>query len=90
MRKANDPRLGGQDRFLKSVTLVRRPYTRYPKNPNWEHDHCAFCWAKFMVDDQPGVLHEGYATEDEYHWVCLTCFADFRDMFEWRVREAGA
>jgi len=84
----NDWRLGGQDRYLKGVTLFRRAYSRYRES--WDHDHCAFCWTKFMVEDGPGVLHEGYCTEDGYHWVCGTCFADFRAAFEWRVRGAGA
>jgi len=84
----NDWRRGGQDRYLKGVTLFRRAYSRYREG--WDHDHCAFCWTKFMVEDGPGVLHEGYCTEDGYHWVCGTCFADFRAAFEWRVREAGA
>src|SRR5437773_12475030 len=83
----NDWRLGGQDRYLKGVTLLRRAYTRYREG--WDHDHCAFCWTKFMVEDGPGVLHEGYCTEDGYHWVCGTCFADFRAAFEWRVRGGG-
>jgi hypothetical protein len=90
MADSNDWRLGGQERFLKGVTLVRRPYRRSLTNPNWDHDHCAFCWAKFMAEDYPGSLHEGYSTEDEYHWICPTCFADFQGAFEWRVREAGA
>jgi len=47
----NDWRLGGQDRYLKGVTLLRRAYTRYREG--WDHDHCAFCWAKFMVEDGP-------------------------------------
>ena len=89
MADSNDWRLAGQESFLKGVTLVRRPYRRSLKNPNWDHDHCAFCWAKFMVEDHPGTLHEGYSTEDEYHWICLTCFEDFKDAFDWRVREAG-
>ncbi len=61
----NDWRLGGQDRYLKGVTLFRRAYSRYRES--WDHDHCAFCWTKFMVEDGPGVLHEGYCTEDGYH-----------------------
>jgi len=89
MAQSSDWRLGGQERFLKGVTLVKRRYRR-SSNPNWDHAHCAFCWAKFMVEDHPGVLHEGYSTEDDYHWVCPTCFADFREMFEWHVRKAGA
>ena len=50
-----------------------------------DHDHCEFCWAKFMVEDYPDVLHEGYSTLDEYRWVCKGCFEDFKESFQWRV-----
>jgi len=85
MVRHDDWRLQGQDRYLQGVTLVRRPYRRYSKNPNWDHDHCEFCGAKFMLGDLPDVLHEGYATIDDYHWICETCFEDFRERFAWQV-----
>lgn len=81
----SDWRLQGQKKYLKSVTLVHRLYRRYANNPNWDHDHCSFCWAKFMVEDHPDVLHQGYATEDDYHWICEKCFEDFKEMFDWSV-----
>jgi hypothetical protein len=81
----NDWRLNGQDKYLSGVNLVRRPYKRYSKNPSWDHDHCEFCFAKFMVEDVPGVLHVGYSTEDEYRWICDSCFAEFKEQFRWVV-----
>ena len=44
---------------------------------SWEHDHCEFCWAKFMdpayseehraaVEADPAILTEGYTTTDEH------------------------
>ncbi len=86
----DDWRLNGQEQDLLGVTLIRRAYRRYRDNPEWDHDHCQFCWAKFMVDDEPGVLHEGYSTEDEYRWVCETCVADFKDRFRWTLKFEGA
>lgn len=80
-----DRRLQGQQRYLKGATLVRRAYRRYAKNPYWDHDHCEFCSAKFTVEALPDTLQEGYATLDEYHWVCPTCFEDFKDLFAWTV-----
>jgi len=80
-----DWRLQGQDRYPKGVTLIHRKYRRYPDNPSWDHDHCEFCWAKFMVEDYPDVLHVGYTTEGEYRWICETCFNDFKDMFGWKI-----
>jgi hypothetical protein len=87
MPKGNDDdwRLRGQDRYLTGARLVRCAYRRNPSNPNWDHDHCEFCSAKFMVDDLPDVLHAGYCTLDEYRWICATCFRDFRVRFRWEV-----
>jgi hypothetical protein len=81
----DDWRLNGQERYLDGAVLVRRAYRRNPGNPTWDHDHCAFCQAKFMVEDIPDVLHEGYTTADDYHWICDDCFADFTDRFHWVV-----
>ena len=87
MADESDWRLMGQERYLTGVVLVRCRYCRPQHNSNWDHDHCAFCWAKFMIEDFPDVLHEGYCTKDEYHWICAQCFADFRDLFGWSVQQ---
>ena len=63
----DDWRLRGQEAYLKGVELVRRKYRRYGNNPNWDHDHCEFCWVKFSVADSDS-LNDGYATLDDYHW----------------------
>ncbi len=81
----NDWRLTGQEKYLKGVTLYWRIYTR--SSESWDHDHCEFCWAKFMVEDHPDVLHEGYTTEDEYRWICKKCFEDFKGIFDWKIRD---
>jgi len=60
--------------------------------PNWDHDHCVACWAKFaeFEDSKEPIKHEGYTTCSdyrhgaEYDWVCLQCFADFMVAMEWR------
>jgi hypothetical protein len=85
MANAPDWRLRGQEKYLAGATLVHRPYRRYVANPDWDHGHCAFCWAKFMVENRPDVLHEGYATKDNYFWICDRCFQDFREQFRWTV-----
>lgn len=84
----SDWRLRGQERYLQGVTLVRRRYRAYAKNPSWGHDHCAFCWAKFMVEDCADVVHEGYATTDDYWWICQICFDDFKQRFSWSLAES--
>jgi hypothetical protein len=79
----DDWRLMGQEKYLQGVKLYWRQYTRHSET--WDHDHCSFCGAKFMVEDYPDVLHVGYATDDQYHWVCEDCFEDFKDRFQWEV-----
>lgn len=83
MRETNDWRLTNQERYLKGVVLVHRKYR--PASSSNDHDHCEFCWAKFMLVDAPNVLHEGYSTPDGYRWICETCFNDFGDLFHWKV-----
>jgi len=87
MREQNDWRLTNQERYLKGVTLVWQPYS--PANPRNDHDHCEFCWAKFMAPNQADTLHEGYATQDHERWVCKQCFDDFRDLFGWKGTSAA-
>jgi hypothetical protein len=97
MSADDDWRLGGQERYLQGVALRRGAWHRPPSNPNWDHDHCSFCWATFMEADDPNAppdaLAEGYTTTvehqhgDGYHWVCPACFSDFAERFEWRVVE---
>lgn len=81
-----DWRLAGQEEWLVGLTLHRRPYFLWPED--WDHDHCEFCWAKFELPGGPrsDSLTEGWTTEDECHWLCDTCFADFRDRFKWTIR----
>ena len=76
----------GQERYLSGVTLVRRRWSE--SRPGWDHDHCEFCGATFGDDRLQDALREGWTTPDEYHWVCDTCFSDFRDEFGWHIEEA--
>ena len=83
MTSANDWRLTNQAEYLSGVTLVRKTWVR--PRAEWDHDHCAFCWAKFADVDGPETLSEGYTTPDDYYWICPTCFTDFREHFGWQV-----
>lgn len=85
MVDAADWRLQGQERYLKGVTLVRRSYRQNPHNPNWDHDHCEFCWAKFSLDPNAREVEAGYCTPDDYRWICEPCFDDFNEMFDWKI-----
>ncbi|MGO9828532.1 MAG: hypothetical protein ACLPJH_00205 [Myxococcaceae bacterium] len=73
--------LAAQHDHLKALSWTWKSY-RKPR-PEWDHDHCEFCWAKFMEPGTAETLGEGYASPDEYHWVCRPCFDDFREMFGW-------
>jgi hypothetical protein len=88
MQEDGDWRLRGQENYLKGVTLVHRKYRQYESDPNWDHDHCEFCWTEFCLKDNPTSIQEGYATQDDYHWICAKCFEDFKASFQWSVIEA--
>ena len=75
--------------YLRGVRVERRIYRAY--SPEWDHDHCAACWKKFVEAGAPGdeVAHEGYATCSdyihgaEYDWACIPCFQEFAEAMEW-------
>ncbi len=75
--------------YLRGVKFRRAPY-KAPR-PGWDHDHCVGCWATFaeFESDKEQILHEGYATCDDYpkgaqyEWVCPECFKDFREVMSW-------
>lgn len=75
----DDWRLRGQEKYLSNKDLFLRQW-KAPR-PDWDHDHCEFCWAKFS--DAVDVLHEGYTTEDNYYWICPDCYNDFKELFGW-------
>ena len=71
----------------------------FAPKPEWDHDHCLFCWAKFvpcseegkdwLAQDQHTIYFEGYATVEAsgsgYEWVCWPCFDDFVDEYQFAV-----
>ncbi len=83
MAETDDWRLTGQELYMLGVALEWAEW--HAPRPDWDHDHCEFCWAKFAGPELPDALHAGYATLDRYRWVCPQCFADFRQRFGWQV-----
>jgi len=79
----SDWRLQGQEEYLAGAVLTKKAY-QAPR-PDWDHDHCSFCWTKFS--EMPDDLRIGYATQDDYYWVCERCFIDFRERFQWIVQD---
>ena len=74
-REQDDWRLTWQQEDLQHAALAWQRYRVWSET--WEHDHCAFCWDKFMdpdvseehrrfVDEHPDVRTEGYATTAEH------------------------
>lgn len=72
-----DWRFTDQDQYLMDVRLK---FCQFSKEVR-DHDHCEFCGAKFS--EEPGDLHAGYCTADEYYWICRICYEDFKDLFGW-------
>lgn len=95
MADDDDWRLHGKE-HLKGITLRWKRYVWQPDwNPEWDHDHCDFCTAKFMDVDLPDVLRAGYTNTEQIIndtvwaegalWICHQCFEDFHERFDWSV-----
>ena len=73
-------RLRGQSFRLKNY---------YRRSPAWDHDHCAACWAKFMLAED--CLTRGYAVTEAYEhgedheWVCEKCFGELAEIMNWKI-----
>ncbi len=85
MREKDDWRLTNQQNYLRGVHLRWKEYSG--RGGTWDHDHCEFCWAKFMDEDHPDIQRAGYSTADGYRWICKQCFEDFKDLFDWTVNK---
>ena len=74
---------------LRGLTLHHRKYFLWAAH--WDHDHCELCNRTFLVPGTPWAtsdsVTEGWATEDEYDWVCDSCYAKHRLRFRWATRE---
>ena len=81
----SDWRLMGQETWLSGRQL--RWSAWWPSRDDWDHDHCAFCQAEFAEVKTDHVDHTaGYVTaDDNYTWICPTCFEDFQKQFGWVV-----
>jgi hypothetical protein len=78
-----DWRLRNQQRYLRGIALAWRRYG--PTISGSDHDHCEFCFAKFMLGGEIGTLGEGYASAGGDYWICKSCFDDFSAQFNWQV-----
>src|SRR4051794_3419289 len=56
MPSADDWRRQEQEEYLRGATLTLRRYQA--QSAGWEHEHCEFCWAKFMDGDYSSAAAE--------------------------------
>ena len=52
-----------------------------------------FCWVHFgdhVFEDDPETQFEGWVSWDGTHWVCGSCFEDFRERFDFQVETPAA
>ena len=83
------PVLGNKEK-LKNIPLYYIPFQ--PLSENWDHEHCAFCWAKFYLHEE--CLQEGYCTRPQNSrdadWICPECYEDFKEMFGWTLKKGSS
>lgn len=81
-------------RLLNAKLLIGQKFRwkHYTKpRPDWDHDHCTGCWAKFAEFEGHKILREGYAVTGacekgaDYEWVCAACFEALKDQLGWSV-----
>jgi hypothetical protein len=77
-----DWRLSNQERYLKGAKISWNTFHAIDSTD--DHAHCAFCWAKFMKGNSPGGITEGFATVDKKHWICKSCYENFKEVFQWQ------
>ena len=81
----DDWRLMGQEDYLKNKQLKENipfEFAKTKEYPQSWHEHCEFCGEKATAD----VKGEFYSTEDDYYWICKSCFDDFKEKFNWIVK----
>jgi hypothetical protein len=84
-----------QCEHLRGKTFIRKVWHRPSYNPDWDHDHCAGCWARIWdhPQDEVGSFGEGYAVvgvpgrPDDYDWLCPPCFGDLRHTLQFKELE---
>ena len=79
----DDWRLQGQEKYLRGAVLSFKSYSC--QSAKWDHEHCEFCQVKITENCKTDTICKGYATLDNYRWICEKCFHDFKDLFEWIV-----
>lgn len=79
----DDWRLTNKEKYLKNKLLLYQNYKN--RTTSTDHDHCEFCFDKFSEDSHD--ISMGYCTEDNYYWICPSCYNDFKEFFQWKLKE---
>lgn len=76
-----DWRLTGQDKYMKNIELKLVKPDEIKKRSSLWHEHCEFC-----IETIDNTYKEPcYCSMDDYRWICMQCFNDFKDIFNWVV-----
>jgi hypothetical protein len=86
----DDYRLDSIKPWMEKLTWHYSPYKQ--PSPDWDHDHCIFCWRR-LAEPTAGFndADDGFADDGDYHWMCAECFRDLfdhlKDRLQWDLRE---
>ena len=62
-------------------TIIQRSKKTYETEQN-DHEHCCFCCEKIDKENP-----EAYCTTDLNDWICLQCYEDFKEQFQWQIEK---
>ncbi len=71
----------GEAPWLINKTLHRQGFV---PTKSGDHEHCEFCWQRISACD--GDDHEGYTDDAQYHWVCMACWEERHNEYQWKER----
>lgn len=83
----NDWRYAGQDKGHLNAVWSWGNWRS--DNPNNDHDHCEYCWAKFSARGGDDLI-QGWHDEGCQRWICDNCFQVFATHFQYKTAEQGA
>lgn len=74
----DDWRIRNQRTYLTNQTFSK---TIFSSVPCWDHEHCQFCFQRFVDGDF------AFSCCDDKYWVCEKCFSDFKEEFGWKLQK---
>ena len=80
MIENDDWRIRDQELYLYNKVFYKHPFTE--RRVNNDHAHCEFYWEKFDCSENSQL---GLSTLDDEYRVCEECFADFQEIYKFRI-----